>query len=282
MRHWAVAAAVLVLTALAGSAFAASPFSDWAVVVVSGDYHAAHTNNPTETFDNARRDVAAELVRKGFSAANVLQFSVRPALYPDVKPGKSDIEPIYQGLREVAARTTGGCLLYFTSHGAPQGVVIDGQIVPPQVVDQMLLGACPNRRAIVIVSACFSGVFVEGLEDSNRMILTAARPDRTSFGCSESDKYPYFDACMLQNLPGAPDFATLGPAVQACVARREIEKNARPPSEPQLFIGAAMRPVLPLMKLTLDNTRYDDVADPPAAPQTLAHHKSHHTGHPPA
>ena len=55
--------------------------------------------------------------------------------------------------------------------------MIDGQIVPPQVVDQMLLGACANRRAIVIVSACFSGVFVEGLEDANRMILTAARPD---------------------------------------------------------------------------------------------------------
>ena len=263
MRAWAVAAAVLVLTALGGPAFAWGPFSDWAAIVVSGDYHAAHTNNPTETFDNARRDVAAELVRKGFSPGNVLQFSVRPELYPDVKPGKSDLQPIYQGLQDVAARATGGCLLYFTSHGAPQGVVIDGQIIPPQIVDQMLVGACGHRRAIVIVSACFSGVFVEGLADANRMILTAARPDRTSFGCSESDKYPYFDACMLQNLPGAPDFATLGPVVQACVARREIEKNASPPSEPQLYIGAAMRPVLPLMKLTPDNMRYDDVADPP-------------------
>ena len=30
------------------------------------------------------------------------------------------------------------------------------------------------------------------------MVLTAARPDRTSFGCGEADKYPYFDDCFLQ------------------------------------------------------------------------------------
>ena len=100
---------------------------------------------------------------------------------------------------------------------------------------------------MVIISACFSGVFVPALADSNREIITAARPDRSSFGCSESDKYPYFDACMLQELPQAHDFAALGPEVQNCVAERETETGASPPSEPQLYIGPALRPVLPLM-----------------------------------
>jgi hypothetical protein len=102
---------------------------------------------------------------------------------------------------------------------------------------------------VVIISACFSGVFIPVLAASNRMIFTAARPDRTSFGCGASDKYPYFDACILQVLPGARDFSSLAPKVQACVAQREIELGAAPPSEPQVWIGPALRPILPLMAL---------------------------------
>src|SRR5580658_3964770 len=125
MRGWVVAACIAVGAALAGSAAMASPspFANWAAVVVSGDFHAAHTNNPTETFDNARRDVSAELIRKGFSPANLREFSVRPELYPDTKPGKADLEPIYQTLKDLAQHATAGCLVYFSSHGAPQGVV---------------------------------------------------------------------------------------------------------------------------------------------------------------
>lgn len=243
--------AALLVAALAPAAMAAgaapSPFSNWAAVVISGDFHASHTQNPTETFDNARRDVAAELIRKGFSAANIRQFSVRPELYGAVRPGKADLAPIYNGLKGLAQQATGGCLVYFTSHGAPQGVVLDGQILPPQVMDQMISQACGARPTIVIISACFSGVFVPALADPNREIITAARPDRSSFGCSESDKYPYFDACMLKVLPSAHDFVALGPQVQTCVAQREAEKGLSPPSEPQVYVGAALRPILPLM-----------------------------------
>jgi hypothetical protein len=249
MRRWGAALFLAAITALAGSAACAatSPFADWAAIVVSGDFHAAHTNNPTETFDNARRDVSAELIRKGFSAANLREYSVRPELYPQQKPGKADLQPIYEGLQELTQQTKGGCLVYFSSHGAPQGVVLNGQLMPPQLLDRMITDTCGRRPTVVIISACFSGVFVPALADTNRLILTAARPDRSSFGCSESDKYPYFDACMLQVLPTAHDFVALGPAVQACVAQRETETGMHPPSEPQFFVGPQLRPILPLM-----------------------------------
>ena len=250
MRRWLVliAAALAALAGQVGSA-AAGPFSNWAAIVVSGDFHAAHTNNPTETFDNARRDVAAELIRKGFSAANVRQFSVRPELYPDTKPGKADLMPIYQGLKDLARNATGGCLVYFSSHGSPQGVVLNGQILPPALMDEMISSACGERPTIVVISACFSGVFVPQMASANRMILTAARPDRSSFGCSESDKYPYFDTCMLKVLPTAHDFVAVSSAVQACVAEKEQETGMHPASEPQVYIGAGLRPILPLMAL---------------------------------
>jgi hypothetical protein len=99
---------------------------------------------------------------------------------------------------------------------------------------------------VVVISACFSGVFVPALAGRNRMVLTAARPDRASFGCGEQDEYTFFDACVLGALPQAHDFAALGTAAQACVAKREAETGAMPPSEPQMEVGVALRPTLPL------------------------------------
>ncbi len=81
---------------------------------------------------------------------------------------------------------------------------------------------------MVVISACYSGVFVPILAGSNRMVLTAARPDRTSFGCGEADRYPYFDQCVLESMPAAPDFAALGRAAQRCVATREQAETADP------------------------------------------------------
>ena len=77
------------------------------------------------------------------------------------------------------------------------------------------------------------------------MILTAARPDRTSFGCGQTDRYPYFDQCVLESWPGVGDFPSLGRAVQACVASREKKEKMAPPSEPQLWIGATAATSLP-------------------------------------
>src|SRR5207302_1931394 len=82
----------------------------------------------------------------------------------------------------------------------------------PGVLDAMLDKSCGARPTVVVISACFSGVVVPTLARGNRMILTAARPDRSSFGCGESDKYPYFDDCFLQSMKAAHDFPGLGRA----------------------------------------------------------------------
>ncbi|MCA6271520.1 MAG: peptidase C13, partial [Phenylobacterium sp.] len=105
---------------------------------------------------------------------------------------------------------------------------------------------CGARPTVAVISACFSGVFVPDLGAANRMVLTAARPDRTSFGCGESNRYPFFDECFLQSTSSAQDFAALANQVRTCVAAREIREGVRPPSEPQVFIGPQIRPLLPL------------------------------------
>jgi hypothetical protein len=238
-----IAAAAALL--LAG-ACQASPFSDWSAVVVAGDWH-AHDGGPSEAFDNARRDVADALVKAGFEGANIRQFSVRPERYKDTKPEKSDINAIYGAMNELAAKAPGGCLFYMTSHGAPQGAVLDRGLLTPGVLAGMLDNACGKRPTVVVISACFSGVYVPQLAQPNRMVLTAARPDRTSFGCGQDNKYPYFDDCFLSSMPAAHDFSALAGAVRECVRVREVSEKMSPPSEPQIWVGGELRPVLPLL-----------------------------------
>ena len=240
-----VGALFLLVAAWFTPASAASPFEDWAAVVIAGDFHGAG-GGPTEAFDNARRDVSRELRRLGFAPGNLRQFSVRPERYGD-HPLKADPQAIYEALDALSSKAKAGCLIYFTSHGAPQGVVVDRQLLGPAVLGRMLDATCRERPTVVILSACFSGVFLRPLAAPNRMILTAARPDRTSFGCGEDSVYPFFDDCLLKSSPKATDFVALAVAVRSCVARREVAEGVSPPSEPQTWIGPELRPMLPLL-----------------------------------
>jgi hypothetical protein len=245
---WALIAAFS-LWCGASTAQAAGPFSNWAVIVVAGDWH-AHSGAPSEVFDNARRDLAHAFIKAGFNPNNVKQFSVRPERYSSEGPLKSDIDTIAGQFTQLAAKANGGCLVYFTSHGAPTGILVDGQIWGGEVMSQIVDDACGKRPTVVVLSACFSGGLIPAVNGPNRMVLTAARPDRTSFGCGEEDRYTFFDNCVLQQLPLVDNFLGLGRAVTACVALREEAMRLEPPSEPQTNVGGLLRPMLPLLAFT--------------------------------
>ena len=230
------------------AAHAASPFADWSVAVIAGDYR-SHSGAPSEVFDNARRDVAAQFKKMGFSPENAVQFSIRPDRYPAESPKLAALAVLREQLVQTAERAKAGCLIYYTSHGAPGGLVMmtePDEFITPGQLNRLVQTACPNRPVVFVLSACFSGSFIPGLAGNDRMILTAARPDRSSFGCGDNDKYPFFDACVLDRAPTAHTFIDLASGVQSCVAAKEKEVGARPPSEPQVWIGPALKPLLPL------------------------------------
>jgi hypothetical protein len=234
--------ALLFVAASLCGAHAAS-FSNWAAIVVAGD-HQDHSGNDSEVFDNARRDIAASLAHLGFSPANIEQFSTEPANYR-AHPMHSDPRTMAAALIDLTQRARGGCFVYITSHGAPDGVVIDDRIVGPKRIAAIVNEACGTRPTVAIISSCFSGVFVPKLAGPNRFVFTAARRDRTSFGCGQSDHYTFFDQCFLQSLPGSHDFPGLADRVKACVSARETQEQVSPPSDPQLSIGANVLASLP-------------------------------------
>ena len=246
-RDLVMLCAVLLLWALPAAAAntpSANTFSNWAAIVVAGDWH-SHSGAPSEVFDNARRDVSAGFERIGVSPDNLIQFSVRPDRYPEAHPLQADADTVANSLWDLSNRASGGCLIYFSSHGSPDGIVLGGSILTPPMLEAMLHNSCAGRPTVVILSACFSGAFVPALAGPNRLILTAARWDRTSFGCGDNDKYPFFDDCVLKSLPRATDFPQLAQDVDDCVARREQAVHVDRPSDPQLSVGVRVLAALP-------------------------------------
>ena len=236
------------LSASTGLAQTANPFADWSAVVIAADYHAA-SGEPAKVFDNARIEIARALVGAGFSAKNVAQFSVRPHLYEEMPFAVDPAETLPRTLRRLTEATAGGCFVYLTSHGDPDGVVYGKTTLSPTELDSMLDVTCGTRPTVAVISACFSGVFVPALAGPNRMVMTAARPDRASFGRGEAEVYTYFDGCLLESLPTSPRLDVLAENTRACVARRETEMGMAPPSEPQVSIGPQIAGQLPALTL---------------------------------
>jgi len=97
-------------------------FSHWAVVLVAGDYRAIPAPRPRCSTMPAM-DLAAAFAKIGFSKANMVQFSV------DYDEGTqhTSVSDIAAGLQGVTARARAGCLIYFTSHGTPDGIIHRGR-----------------------------------------------------------------------------------------------------------------------------------------------------------
>ena len=53
---------------------------------------------------------------------------------------------------------TRGCLIYFTSHGAPDGMVFgDAPRMSPDVMANMVRNSCGERPTVVVVSGLLLG-----------------------------------------------------------------------------------------------------------------------------
>ena len=98
-----------------------------------------------------------------------------------------------------------------------------------------------DRYKVVVISACYSGGFIPPLKDDKTLVMTAARADRVSFGCSEENDFTYFGrALFAEALNETDDLARAFELAKTRVAEREQADDFEP-SEPQLW---APKPVL--------------------------------------
>ena len=218
------------------------PFAHWAAVIVAGD-DTSTDGKPTETFDNARKDVAAALARAGFAPNHIVQYSSAPKPGDPTLPGIANINAVKGGLHRLLGTAGDGCLIYVTSHGNNQGIKFGESLASPADIVGLADRTCGIRPTVMVLSACHSGVFVQPLQAANRLVMSASRADRSSFGCGTTDKYPYFDQCMINSLGSSRNFIALTAQVKSCVSHMEQAQHFVP-SEPQLAIGQSIGPLL--------------------------------------
>ena len=133
-------------------------------------------------------------------------------------------------------------ILYATSHGTAEvGLVYrDGEegygLISPKRLAKLLGGLGINRR-MMLISACFSGVFVPALKNDTSVIVTAASDARTSFGCAATNDWTYFgDALINTALRKSQSFDKAISDALILINGWESERGLDP-SEPQVFVG---------------------------------------------
>jgi len=238
-RHFILrfCAAALVTTLTIGAAPpAAPPVGHWRVVLVAGD-----TAQPV--FDNAVKAVNLWLVQHGVAAADIhrLAASATPQ-DPTIEP--ATLDRVLGRIADLHAGPGEGCFVFITSHGGHNlGIYLSrrDEMLRPSALAHALASGCGAAPTVVIVSGCYSGTFARGtMAAPNRIILTAARADRASFGCSAEQTYTNYDSCLLAALPHASTWRGVFDETKDCVRYRE-NQFGETPSHPQASFGAAVR-----------------------------------------
>jgi hypothetical protein len=204
----------------------------WKALLIAGD-------DREPAFDNAVDAMAAKLETFGVPPGNIkiLKASGRGAQTATAR----NIVDAFTRLDPAAGE---GCFVFITSHGGrDEGLVIKSAqaFLSPDNLDSFLNRSCGASPTVVIASGCFSGIFAEGqsMPSPNRMILTAARDDRTSFGCDAKRKFTVFDQCVLGNLVPDQPWQTAMTRIRACVDTNEKALGVEA-SSPQISAGAAV------------------------------------------
>lgn len=157
----------------------------------------------------------------------------------------SNLRLALKGIGERMDRDEDVLFLFLTSHGSPGLLATD--FWPMQLNDltpgelRAALDEAGIRWRVIVVSACYSGSFIDDLQNEETLIITAARKDRTSFGCSDEADFTYFGRAFLdQALHETRSFIdAFGRASQAIAVREEEEGIT--PSQPQIRIGGQVR-----------------------------------------
>jgi hypothetical protein len=204
----------------------------WRALVAAGD-------DSISVFDNAVDQMTQILSARGVSRID--RFTSDPTM---VEGGRmiATADTMAAALAAVPPGPPKACLVFLTSHGSRNGLLLRDDLdhdrsLDPSALGRMLDQGCGSTPTVAIVSGCYSGIFIGRVTEApNRIILTAARDDRTSFGCGAEEHFTYFDDCLFQSWPKAQTFAALFRATDACVRAKENELGVVH-SEPQAYFG---------------------------------------------
>ena len=93
------------------------------------------------------------------------------------------------------------------------------------------------RYRVIIISACYSGGFIDGLKSPDSIVITASARDRSSFGCGAENDWTYFgQAYFAQAMMHTTSFVTAFEQAAATIQARE-RRESKEASMPQIWVG---------------------------------------------
>ena len=147
--------------------------------------------------------------------------------------------------------------LFLTTHGS-EGHELAFELSPlalQQVTPTSLarmLNDSGIKWKIVVISACYSGGFVEPLRDDNTLVITAADATHQSFGCEVGSDFTWFSKAFFDHaLRRTRSFADAFELARLEIRERE-RRDGHEPSSPQMFLGSAMREKLASIQRRLE------------------------------
>ncbi len=131
-------------------------------------------------------------------------------------------------------------VLILTSHGAQGGLEVKAATRQETLSPLNLVTALNEthvRHRVVIISACYSGVFIRPLADPDTLVITAADADHTSFGCKNGNDWTYFgDAFFNTALRRTANLRDAFVLASSLIRKRE-RQHSLTPSNPQMAGG---------------------------------------------
>ncbi len=188
---------------------------------------------------------AARLFGERFGAEGRVLSLINNAQTLDSYPlaTRSNLRRALLGLGKIIDRDEDLVVIVLSSHGSkdPEIYVAQDYLplnnVAPGDVAEAISDAGIRYRG-VIISACYAGGFIPALRNDAAAVLTAARADRTSFGCGADSDITYFGrALFVEALNASADLDEAFAKTREAIAQREREEK-KTPSEPQAAIGA--------------------------------------------
>jgi hypothetical protein len=165
----------------------------------------------------------------------------------------SNLESALDGLANVMKPDEDILVLYMTSHGdEDHNLLVDMDPLPLDQIGAPDLAAILKKRSfkwkVVVVNACYSGGFVPDLRGPGTLVLTAARTDRSSFGCGSDSDMTYFGkAWLVDALNKTDNFVDAFQLAKSDIADWETQGKLTP-SEPQIDIGDGIAQQLALWR----------------------------------
>jgi len=188
---------------------------------------------------------AAQIVASRFGGGPVVvRFNTKTG-------GSATVETLAATLQAEAKKMNGESDILFvilTSHGSPDGLAVTAGQRPAEALKPSKLAEMLERTGVrykvVIISACYSGVFIPPLANADTLVITAADASHPSFGCQDKAKWTYFgDAFFNVALRRATTLKGAFVVARSLVLKRELREGFDP-SHPQMAGGANVEPLL--------------------------------------